>query len=136
MKIYYHGPKLTFGQVQGLWGDLRGVSLQGLWQRVQQAKVLGDRLAHAEVPVMGYLQSGKRERLDCLLCGHRLRAKDHWLDMVVLVIPHELADESAVLVSALCHPCCAAEPDDTRLLVTVEAVLQKQLILGPEQPGA
>jgi len=129
VKIFYYGPGSQPGACVGHRGELRIVSLVGLWDRVKAAIVSGGLLRLAHEPIMAYLRQPLRP--DCLLCGCPLEADSHPVSMVVLVLPQQ-PETDPVMVSALCEPCCAAEPDDDRLLLTVEAVLQQAQVMGPD----
>jgi hypothetical protein len=131
VKIFYYGPQSRPGSCVGHRGELRIVSLVGLWDKVKVAMADGGHLRLAHAPIMAYLREASASRPDCLLCGHPLEAAAHPVSMVVLVLPQQ-PELDPVMVSALCEPCCAAEPNDDRLLLTVEAVLQQAQIAGPD----
>ena len=128
MKIFYYGPEAPPGAHVGRQGELRIVSLVGLWGKVQAAARDGGILRLAHTPVMAYLQEAARERPDCLLCGVALAADARPLSMMVLVLPYR-PEREPVLVAAMCGPCCDAERDDDKLLLQVERVLHRHEIV-------
>jgi hypothetical protein len=128
MKIFYYGPPSRPGAHIGAVGELRIVSLVGLWDKVQAAMLDGAILRLAHEPTMAYLQTAGVER-QCLLCATVLNAETAPLSMMVFVLPYQ-PDQNPVMVSALCKLCCDAERDDDRLLLQVETVLQQDMILS------
>lgn len=128
MRIFYYGPGSSPGAHVGQRGELRIVSLAGLWDKVRAAMQDGSILRLAHAPVMTYLKEASRRRPDCLLCGAALQADAHPLSMMVLVLPHR-PEREPVLVSAMCRPCCDAERDDDKLLLQAETALQRHEIV-------
>jgi hypothetical protein len=124
MKIFYHGPRSNPGDHVGRAGELRIVSLAGLWGKVREAMRDGGILRLAHKPTMAYLRAASEgSEPQCLLCGTVLEAETAPLSMMVFVLPYQPKRDPA-LVSALCGPCCEAERDDDRLLLKVETELQ------------
>jgi hypothetical protein len=129
MKIFYYGPPSRPGAPIGRVGDLRIVSLVGLWDKVKAAMVDGGILRLAHEPTMAYLQAAcAGGEPQCLLCDAVLNAETAPLSMMVFVLPHQ-PEQNPVMVSALCKPCCDAERDDDRLLLRVETTLQLAMVL-------
>jgi hypothetical protein len=131
MKIFYYGADLRPGTHIGRAGELRIHNLDGLWSRVQAAIAAGEHLAIAREPILGYLDMAIHgdSRPECLLCSRPFEGASRPLSMVVLVLPYRPRLDP-VMVSALCGPCCQAEPDDARLLLKVETELQQGEILA------
>ena len=129
MKIFCYGPRSRPGAHDERAGELRIVSRIGLWDGVHEAMRNGGILRLAHKPAIAYLRAAsKGSELQCLLCGAALEAETHPLSMMVFVLPHQ-PKQHPVLVSAMCRPCCQAEPDDARLLLRVEALLQQAKIV-------
>jgi hypothetical protein len=128
VRIFYYGPGSSPGAHVGQRGELRIVSLTGLWDKVRAAMQDGSILRLAHAPVLAYIEAAGRKRPDCLLCGAALAANAHPLSMMVLVLPYR-PEREPVLVSAMCGPCCDAERDDDKLLLQVERVLHRHEIV-------
>jgi hypothetical protein len=128
VRVFYYGPEASPGAHVGQQGELRIVSLVGLWDKVRAAIIDGGILRLAHEPVMAYLQEAARRRPDCLLCGAALEADAHPISMMVFMLPYRPAREP-VMVAAMCGPCCDAERDDDKLLARVETVLQQHAIV-------
>ena|SRR6516225_8603273 len=90
MKLFYHGPRPNPGSHLGRAGELRIVSLAGLWDKVREAMRDGGILRLAHKPTLAYLRAASEgSEPQCLLCGVVLVAETAPLSMMVFVLPYQ-----------------------------------------------